>query len=230
MPSLPPIALAVALLFSMAPAAEGALVFDKKVAEIDAAPEDEELLVKFPFKNSGDKVVAVKKVDFACSCLSAETDKGSYAPGEEGVVEAIFKLGSFTGVQRKSITVTSRAEGEAEDRREGLVVQVSIPDVITIEPQLMQWAVGSEPEPQTFTLKVPHPDPINIKGVVCSREGFEVELVEKRPGREYEIRLTPGSTAKAMLGVLKIETDCSIAKHRRKLAFFSVARKRKSKS
>jgi hypothetical protein len=218
--------LLLALAFPVGASAE--LAFDKKEVQVEAKASDESLLIKFPFVNSGKVDATVKDITFACSCLSAKTNKPVYAPGEAGVLDAVFKLGSFTGVQRKSLTVISQAQGAVEDQRDSLTVEVSIPDVIVIEPQLMSWAKGSKPEPKRFTLKVPHADPIKVKSVKCSRPGFEVELVEKKEGREYEIVLTPKSTEVAMLGMLKIETDCAIPKHQRKMAFFSIARKRKS--
>ncbi len=193
-----------------------------------AKPADKELPVVFSFKNTGDESVVVKEIKIGCACLSAKTDKEQYAPGESGVLEAVFRLGSFTGVQRKGMTMVSRAEGATEDQRDSLMVEMSIPDVIVIEPELLRWDVGSEAEPKSFTIKVPHTDPIKIIDVSCSRDGFTVELIEKKEGREYEILLTPSSTDAAMLGVLKIQTDCIIPKHQRKLAFFSISRKSKS--
>ena len=204
------------------------LAFEKKEAQVSAKPSDESLLIEFPFVNKGKVAASVEDITFACSCLSAKTNKKEYAPSEEGVLEAVFKLGSFTGVQRKSLTVVSREKGAEVASRDSLTVEVTIPDVIVIEPQLMSWQVGAKPEGKKFTLKIPHDDPITVKGVTCSRPGFDVKLVEKKAGREYEIELTPKSTAVAMLGMLKIETDCTIPKHQRKLAFFSIARKRKS--
>ena len=44
---------------------------------------------------------------------------------------------------------------------------------------------------------------------------------------EYEIKIKPLKTSKPMLGMIKIETDSKLKKHSRKLAFFSIARKRR---
>jgi hypothetical protein len=204
------------------------LEFEKNEIDVNAAPADEVLPVEFAFKNSGENSVTVDEITFACSCLSAETDKKTYAPGENGVLKASFKLGSFTGYQRKAMTVVATEDGAGEAERSQLMVGVKIPDVITIEPELLSWTVGEEPKPKSFTIKVPHADPINIKQITCSRTGFDFELVVKQRGRDYEVKLIPESTASPMLGVLKIETDCEIPKHQRQLAFFSIARKKRS--
>jgi hypothetical protein len=170
----------------------------------------------------------VNDISFACACLSAETDKKIYAPGESGVLKATFKLGSFTGYQRKAMTVVAQEEGAEEAERIQVMVGVKIPDVIKITPELLSWTVGEEASTKTFTIEVPHTDPINIKAITCSREGFDFKLDVKEAGRLYEVTLTPEKTSSPMLGVLKIETDCTIPKHQRQLAFFSVARKKRS--
>ena len=208
--------------------AGAALKFATSEVEVKAKPADSEVTAEFRFKNNGDQPIDILQVSYACSCLSAETDKERYEPGEAGVLKADFRLGSFTGLQRKAITVLSRADGGKEDGRDRLMVAVRIPDVITVEPQLMQWMVGDEPTEKSFTFKVPHEEPIHIKEIACSREGFEIELVEKKPGREYEIKVKPAGTERPMLGVVRIETDCDIPKHQKKLAFFSIARARKA--
>ena len=58
----------------------------------------------------------------------------------------------------------------------------------------------------------------------ASREGFDCEIEELEEGRKYRIKLTPVSTEAPMMGIVRIETDCEIEKHRRQLAFFSIKR------
>ena len=202
------------------------LKFGNKEIEIKSKPSDEVVSFVFPFKNVGKKSVSVIDVNLTCSCLSATTDKESYGPGEEGYLKAIFSIGSFTGIQRKSMTVISQDEGK-EKVRDSLLAILTIPDVVTIEPELIKWNVGEEPVEKVFTFKVPYVDPIKITNVTCTREGFDVSVVKKKEGREYEIKLKPQATSKPMLGMIKIETDSKLKKHARKLAFFSIARKRR---
>ena len=205
----------------------GGLEFKEKTVDVEAKPADENLPIEFSFTNASEKSVTVQEINYACSCLDAETDKKVYAPGEEGVLKAIFKLGSFTGYQRKAMTVVALEEGAAEAARTQLMVGVKIPDVVKISPELLSWTVGEEPTKKVFTIEIPHTDPIGIKQISCSRPGFDFELSVIEKGRKYEVSLTPEKTSSPMLGVLKIETDCVIPKHQRQLAFFSVARKRR---
>ena len=216
----------ISLLFCMPIMAFAELEFGHQEIEIKAKPSDAVVSFVFPFKNVGNGSVSIIDVNLTCSCLSAKTDKGSYGPGEEGHLKAIFSIGSFTGIQRKSMTLISQDEGK-EKVRNSLLAILTIPDVVTIEPELIKWQVGEDPVAKTFTFKVPYVDPIKITNVSCTREGFDVSVVAKKEGREYEIKIKPQKTSKPMLGMIKIETDSKLKKHSRKLAFFSIARKRR---
>ena len=208
--------------------ASGGLTFSEREIELSSKPSDEKVSFVFHFSNNGEQSVLIEDVNLSCACLSAKTDKSSYAAGEKGRLEAVFSIGSFTGIQRKTLTLVSRDQGAKENERTGLLAVLNIPEVITIAPELLQWSVGEEPKEKAYTLKVTHAKPVHIKEITCSREGFEFRVVEKEKGRLYEVYLKPGQTSKPMLGLLKIDTDCGILKHQRKLAFFSIARKRRS--
>jgi len=216
----------ISILFFAPSVAFADLQFDHKEIEIKAKVSDEVVTFLFPFKNVGKESVSIIDVNLTCSCLSAKTNRGSYGPGEGGHLEAVFSIGSFTGIQRKSMTVISRSK-DGEQVRDSLLAILTIPDVVTIEPELIKWKVGEDPTVKTFTLKVPHVDPIKITNVSCTREGFDVSVLTKKEGREYQITIKPQNTSKPMLGMLKIETDSKLKKHSRKLAFFSIARKRR---
>ena len=77
--------------------AQAKLEFEKTTAELKAKPSDEKLPVTFKFKNTGKEPVEISEIKSGCSCLKAETDKTTYAPGESGQVDVVFKIGSFTG-------------------------------------------------------------------------------------------------------------------------------------
>ena len=204
------------------------ITFDKKEIEITASADQETVTFVFPFKNTGDEIVEVVDVNLTCSCLSAKTDKELYSPKDKGRLEAVFSIGSFTGVQRKSMTVITRQKGK-DKVRDALLAILTIPDVITIEPELVKWKVNEEPSEKVFLIKVPYTEPIKILSVNCSRDGFECSWKELKEGREYEIRIKPLSTSSPMLGMVKIDTDSKLKKHQRKLAFFSISRSRSRK-
>ncbi len=213
---------ALALLLSIPPfPAFGGVKFEKDRLDLKANPEDSTLVTEFPFVNEGKEPVRIMELRSSCGCLSAVADKDEYAAGEKGIITATFDLGRFTGEEEKAINVRTSEKENADYR---LVVGVEIPEVFVVEPDLLEWEVGEGTKTKSFRIKVPHKDPIHIITIAPSRENFQYELIEHKAGRDYEIKLTPVSTETPMLGVLKITTDCKIEKHRRQLAFFSIAR------
>ena len=133
----------------------GKISFENKEIEITAAADQEKVTFVFPFKNEGSTAIKIIDVNLTCSCLSAKTDKEVYSSGEKGQLEAIFSIGSFTGIQRKSMTMISQQEGK-EKTRDALLAILTIPDVITIEPELIKWKVNEDPSEKVFYMKVPH--------------------------------------------------------------------------
>ena len=158
-----------------------------------------------------------------CPLMSLQSYRTKPLRRRQKSVSAVFKLGTFTGHQKKALTVV------AGSQRVRLEVGVQIPNVLTITPNVVEWSVGDEPEPKTFKVTVEHVDPINITKVVSSRDGFPHELKTIKEGREYELTITPESTDAAMLGMLRLYTDCEIKKHQIKMAFFSITKPKANK-
>jgi hypothetical protein len=212
-----------ALALFCAPNVFAGLKYESTSLALKAKPEEDELAAVYKFKNEGKEAVKVLQVETSCGCLKAEADKKSYEPGEIGVINAVFKLSKFTGAQSKSITVVSN---DKSNSRQKLNVSVDIPKVVEITPALLEWKVGEEAKTKSFRIKIPHVDPIKILSVKPSRDTFSYEMKTIEEGRDYEILLTPMATDTPMLGVLRIETDCAIEKHKRQMAFFSIAKPR----
>ena len=132
----------IGLLLALAVSCFAKLEFKSTSVELKARPSDTQLEAQFTFKNTGKEEAEIEKISIGCSCLSAETDKKVYKPGEEDKVDVVFRLGSFTGHQKKGLTIIS---GE---QRERLSVGVQIPNVITISPDIAEWTVGEKPGPK----------------------------------------------------------------------------------
>ncbi|MEM9081619.1 MAG: hypothetical protein AAGC74_13105, partial [Verrucomicrobiota bacterium] len=131
----------------------------------------------------------------------------------------LFNLGAATGENEKYLTVRTDEKG-AEPYE--LVTRVLVPEIVTIDPKILSLGIGEEPEERIFEFKVKREEPIRVVDVSSSRREFALEWETIEEGRRYRIKLKPETTEKALLGVLRIETDCEIEKHRRYMAFFSV--------
>ncbi len=110
------------------------------------------------------------------------------------------------------------------EKTQSLRVRVNVPPLSRILPQLLYWELGGSAETKEYLYEVLREQPIHIKKVSASREGFDCEVEEVEKGRKYRLKLTPRSTDAPVMGIVRIETDCEIEKHRRQLAYFTVKR------
>jgi hypothetical protein len=198
------------------------LALEVPVIEVKPKPEDEEITTTFVFHNNGGKPVTVLKLDSSCSCLSADMDKRVYGPGEKGVGKAVFKISSFVGRHEKTLHVVTDDPAQPE-----WVVPfvIEVPAVVDIEPKNLQWWLGDPADPKKYVVKMTGDQPMKILKITTTRPKVEFSMKEVKPGREYEVTLKPLTTDEVMLGALTFETDSTIPKYQRQMAFYSVYRK-----
>jgi len=203
--------------------ARAGLTFEKTEISQKAAHNDTEVSGEFKFKVTGDKPVKILDIATYCDCLKAKSKDGrmEFKNGEEGVIETTFRLGSFEGEIAKQVSVTTNEPG-AQDAV--LTVKVTIPQVFQIEPEHLKWEVGEEAKTKKIKFKVLGDKPIAVTGLVSSRENMLAEFKEVSKGREYEISMTPASTAEPVMGVLRVETDAPWMRFQKRLLFFNVTR------
>lgn len=204
-----------------APATGGPLTFDHDPVDVKPRPEQEEITVTFDFTNTSGKPVTITGMDSTCSCLEASLDQRTYAPGGRGSGKAVFKVTSFVGRHEKTLHLFT---DHPEAPEQVLTFVLDVPVVVSIEPNLLEWTVGEAAEPKTMVIKMVGDDPMRITKITPTRENVRYELKEVTPGREYHLVVTPTTTKDVTIGGFKIETDSSIPKYSRQMAFFSIVR------
>lgn len=201
-------------------AAARALQFEAEEIEHAPEPADELVTVVYRYRNTSDQPVRFTGGETNCDCLKAEPDKLLLQPGESGEMRALFALGSMVGRQRKRVTLLTEEAGRPQ--RYDLFVVMDIPILVRIEPDVMRWTVGADPEPQVFDLRMTGDEPLNVTAVDSTRPGFEWELETLEQGRHYRLQVTPDSTARPTMGAMRIETDSPVPKYQRALAYFTI--------
>jgi hypothetical protein len=169
--------------------------------------------------------VLIAKSDPGCSCLKVEISGGKlkYAPGESGIVRTTFEMGNFSGTVDKMVALW--IDDDAPDKpSKQLTVRVNIPVLVGIEPKTVKWDVGAKPEPQTIQIRMAEGKLIHVVGVKSSSETFSCEVKTLEEGQKYDLIVTPKDLDAPGMGVIRIDTDCEISKHRTQQAF-AVARK-----
>lgn len=205
--------------------AQAALDFKETLKEVHAPADAKTVTADFEFTNRSDKPVTVAKVDPTCSCISVKIKDGKlrYAPGESGLIRAEFDMGNFSGVVDKVVAVWLD-DDPADKPSVALTVRVNIPVLISVEPKTVKWDVGGKGEPQVIQIVMNHSSPVRVTAVNSSSKAFKHELKSIEDGKRYELAVTPVDINTQGLAVIRIETDCDIARHRLQQAF-AVVRK-----
>ena len=200
------------------------LKFEEMTKEIRADADARSVTADFNFKNETAEDVIIDRYDAACTCINAQI-KGSklvYKPGETGVIRAAFDTSLFSGTEDKTVGVWLKGDPAGKPSIT-LTTRVIIPVLVEVEPKTLIWETGEKAAPKTVTLTMKHSEPIRVKAVTGADSRFTQELKVIEEGKKYEVLVTPASTDKVGMGVIHVETDCSVQRHRSH-RIFSVVR------
>jgi Protein of unknown function (DUF1573) len=175
-------------LFLFVGSAYGQLVFEQPEQSFKAKPEEESIIAKYRFTNTGAESVTIENVRTSCGCTTASLKKTEYAPGESGEIEAKFTIGGRSGKQEKAILVTT---SQAREKPILLRLVVDIVDQIQIQPELVLWRVGEQVDSKKIEVTVADDASVKILSVMSDNPLIKAELSEVTPGKKYEIQITP---------------------------------------
>lgn len=202
------------------------LVFEKTRIQRHATPDEKKVTVEFPFKVTG-QAVRITGKEAPCTCLSAEfhpklkggVEKAEWKVGEEGKLVAVFEIGTFKGTQAKSVLVSHDGQKKPIE----LVVELTIPVALEISQATQKWKVGGPSETKIFHLEVKTDDPLSITKHHGTNPNFPYELKVLKPGRKYEVHVTPRSTSERSFGMIRLETDSSLDRYKTSQLFVVVS-------
>jgi hypothetical protein len=201
------------------------LTFESTLLEIHAAADARTAVADFKFENKTDKPVVITRYEKTCSCVSVQVNGGklNYLPGEKGVLRATFDLGNFSGAVDKMIVMW--LDGDAEVKPSvTLTVRVHIPVLVVMDAKTLKWTLGGNAEPQKIDIQMTHTKPIRILRTTCTSELFKTELKTLEEGKHYELWVTPLEINSPGLAIIRLETDCEVARHKVQQAFATVRR------
>jgi Protein of unknown function (DUF1573) len=199
------IACGVAFL-ALAAASQAALEWESTVQESRSTPAQEKALAVFRFKNTGATAVTIASIRSSCGCTTAHLEKRRYAPGERGEIVADFRFGSRTGMQEKTVTVTT---DEAGAPTVNLVLRVMIEEALTVLPSLVFWRLGDAPAPRQIELRAAAGQPLSIASVESADPNFKPQLQTVKEGERYLLTIEPASTAARATTTLTIKASAA---------------------
>jgi hypothetical protein len=206
----------VLLLCTFAGSAFGQLAWEHPEQTFNSKPQDESVVAKYRFTNTGKQALKIENVKTSCGCTTAALAKTEYAPGESGEIETKFVFAGRTGKQEKAITVTT---SDAPQQPTILRLYVNIEEPVKIQPEVVLWRVGEQPEPKTIHIAVADDSPVKIQSVISDNPEVKIQVTEVKPGKEYEVQVTPGDLSRPAAATLMIHTDYPAENPRTRYAY-----------
>lgn len=189
---------------------QAALEWEAQEATITARPEDKATTARFKFTNTGNAKVTINEVPASCSCIAAELERKSYAPGESGEIAVTLSHGMRTGNVRQSVKVkTSDPSLDTE-----LKLEVAIPKLYSCDTNLLFWKKGEPLLPKKANLTFHAGLPVKILSLNSENPNFTVKAEAAKEGESYRIVVTPireeGADTKLLKSVIHIQTDFKV--------------------
>ncbi len=216
----------VCLFLAMTALLNAELVFDSQKKDIHAPPDATKIFCDFAFENKGKEVIKIERYKATCSCMSVELlqdGKLEFGPGEKGVLRANFDMQNFIGEVNKNVVLWLAGDKESAPSHT-LVVHVIIPTLVEIQPRTLEWQGKGPWDAKVMKIHMNHTEPIEIVRVTMNHPCFELEWKTMEKGKDYELTIKPLMKPDVTPGmaVVHIETDCSIEKQKKQLAFVLV--------
>jgi hypothetical protein len=186
--------------------------WSQRSQEFNPSVTDTNVVVRFPFKNTGSQAVTISNVTSSCTdCTTADLVKRTYSTGESGEIVASFRFGERVGTHEKTIVVESN---DPKEPKAELKFKVNIPEILKVSPGFVFWLRDGEKTTKTINVKVVHSEAVNIEWVRPGHPKLQAELETVREGWEYNIKITPTDTSRPVRGMVRIETDFPVERIR----------------
>jgi len=174
----------------------GALSWETQKLELTTKPGERQATGVYHFKNAGGSAITITGIKPSCGCTTTELAKKTYAPGESGEIRAVLAFGDEVGPQRKSIAVTT---DDAPDKPTSLILQVTIPELLTYAPRLLLWRTTEQAEEKPIVISSNGPQKIvgiEFKAAVPANVSTRIEPMVG--GTKFQLFIRPTSVAKEM--------------------------------
>lgn len=196
--------LAAAVAISLPPAVSAAdttLTWRETMLAKRAPAAAKTVTAEFRFHNSSPQAVRIVSVKTSCDCLSASTDKESYALGEEGVVHAEFAASGRQGRQEKAITLATDVSSDAPAV---LRLVIEMPEPVAVAPRSLSWQVGESTAAKDFELVVADPAATTFGDVLGAKPIFDARVLPADKSGVYRLRVAPASTAEIAQSTIRL--------------------------
>ncbi len=201
---LPPVwqrlGLALLCLYGGSQVARAELNWPQRTVQVTGDATTPILDAHFRFTNVGSSPVEIRQVESSCGCTTTQLEKRVFKPQESGEIIAHYTVGAHTGVQRKTLLV-STDDGSAPVT---LTLEAQIPVILRITPGFVTWSHNEHTAPKSITLELLQDAPLDDIQVESTSPNVNMELAPLVKGRRYTLTVTPRQTDRFLYSKLTI--------------------------
>ena len=157
---------------------------------VTTAPFQTEQDAVFEFTNQSSQPVTIRELATSCSCLLADSDLKTYAPGISGKITAKFTVGDRGGLYERTVTVVTDESGSPVH----LTLRIEVPEIASVTPRSVEWRLNDELVEKTVELKAAAGLEIVFSDAQPTNDAYIVRLELIEQGRLYRLHIRPNDT------------------------------------
>jgi hypothetical protein len=117
------------------------IVFENVTHDFGDISPGSKNMCEFKFKNAGDALLRIGKIQSTCGCTVPELNKKEYAPGESGAIKATFHAGRGVGPVTKRLHVPNN---DKQNSKVALTIKANIVMKVSYEPRRIKLMLEKE--------------------------------------------------------------------------------------
>jgi hypothetical protein len=164
------------------------ITFEEKVQDLGEVGPGTENVCKFKFKNTGDALLKIKKVEKTCGCTVFSLKKRKYAPGESGSIKVTYSASQRTGKVTKKLYVSSNDKTGAEI---ALTIKAVVALKVCHQPDRLELMLkDSDANCPKITLTSVDGTPFSIKSFKSPGNGITASFDRKAKATSFVLQPT----------------------------------------
>lgn len=149
------------------------LEWNSRRVEVRPGPDDNAVIAKFDFFNSGESTIRVRRQE-GCRCLSVQPNAREYLPGHRGYVLIAVGVEGLRYTENRSVTVEFQVDGLKDALVEPLLIGIIVDEQVRVDPDVLVTGDGED----LLMVHIPPGISFDRMSVNAETDDFEVQLSE----------------------------------------------------
>ena len=168
------------------------LIVENPVHDFGNVAPNKQYDCQFNFKNTGDGVLKISRVQSTCGCTVIELAKKEYAPGEESTIKVKFRSPSAPASAQKKRTTSKHLYIHSNDRKNPrfqLTIKAAVEVKVEATPDTMQLSIKEENGgAELITLKSKDDKPFSITSITATKSVMTIPFDSGTAATEFVLQ------------------------------------------